>query len=77
MKPNFWKKIFGGPNVGPTGLNQAQNEVLGHFLEFAYNDRGKAHEKIFVGPNLGQTGQNRVQNYVFRLFLKLSSLFSL
>ena len=72
--------------MGPTGLNQAQNEVLGHFLEFAYNDswrqflifgRGKTHEKIFVGPNLGQTGQNRVQNYVFRLFLKLSSLFSL
>ena len=28
----FEKKI-GGPNLGPAGLNQAQNEVFHHFLE--------------------------------------------
>ena len=42
----FLNKIFGSPNMGPMGLNQAQNEVFHHFLEFglyvflefAYND---------------------------------------
>ena len=29
----FFKKI-GGPNLGPTGLNLAQNEVFRHFIEF-------------------------------------------
>ena len=28
------KKKFGGPNLSPTGLNQAQNEVFCHFIEF-------------------------------------------
>ena len=31
---SFLKKYFGGPNLGPMGLNQAQNEVLRHFIEF-------------------------------------------
>ena len=42
----FFKKIFRGSNLGPTGLNQVQNKVYHHFLEFgslvfleiAYND---------------------------------------
>ena len=28
------EKEFGSSNLGPTGLNQAQNEVFPHFLEF-------------------------------------------
>ena len=28
------EKEFGGSNLGSTGLNQAQNEVFPHFLEF-------------------------------------------
>ena len=30
----FIKKKNGGPNLGPTGLNQAQNEIFRHFVEF-------------------------------------------
>ena len=30
----FLKKIFRNPNLGLTGLNQVQNEVFRHFLEF-------------------------------------------
>ena len=30
----FLKKIFRGPNLGPTCLNQAQVEVFRYFLEF-------------------------------------------
>ena len=45
-KPDFWKKIC-SPNLFPTGVNQAQNEVFCYFLEFgssvlfdiAYSDR--------------------------------------
>ena len=41
-----FKKRIGSQNLGPTGLNQAQNEVFRHysefksyiFLEIAYND---------------------------------------
>ena len=29
----FFKKVS-GPDLGPTGLNQAQDEAIGHFLEF-------------------------------------------
>ena len=43
---SFWKKKFGSPKLGSMGLNQAQNEVFRHLLEFgsyvfleiAYND---------------------------------------
>ena len=28
------KNKFGGPNLSPTALNQAQNEVFCHFIEF-------------------------------------------
>ena len=43
----FLKKNFGGPYLGPMGLNQAQNDVFHSFLEFgsyffleiAYNNR--------------------------------------
>ena len=31
------KKKIGGPNLGPTGLNQAQNEIFCHFMEFGSN----------------------------------------
>ena len=30
----FLKNNFGGSNLGPMGLNHAQNEVFCHFLEF-------------------------------------------
>ena len=30
----FLKNKFGRPNLDPTVLNQAQNEVFYHFLEF-------------------------------------------
>ena len=33
-KARFLKKKIGGPNLGPTSLNQAQNDVFPHFLEF-------------------------------------------
>ena len=69
------KKKIGSPNLGPTGINQAQNEVfefgLYVFLEITYDDslrqcltssRGKIHEKKFWCPNLGQTGQNQARN---------------
>ena len=32
------RKKFGDPNLGPTGQNQAQNEVFHHFLEFGLQD---------------------------------------
>ena len=59
----FLKKIFRGPNLGPTCLNQAQIEVFRHFLEFgllyflgiAYSDSlqqyltsGRGVKKIWV-----------------------------
>ena len=45
-RSQIFEKKYHRPNLGPTGLNQAQNEVLGNFLEFgslvffeiAYND---------------------------------------
>ena len=33
-KARFLKKIFAGPNLGSMGLNQAQNEIFCHLLEF-------------------------------------------
>ena len=53
----FLRNIFGGLNLGPTGVNQTQNEVFCHFLEFgswvfleiAYGD---SLRKIFC-PKLG------------------------
>ena len=32
-KVRFLKKTFGGSNLGPVSLNQAQNDVFCHFLE--------------------------------------------
>ena len=45
-RSQIFEKKYRRPNLGPTGLNQAQNEVLHNFLEFgslvfleiAYND---------------------------------------
>ena len=45
-KERFSRKEIGSPNLGSMGLNQAQNEVFRHLLEFgsyvfleiAYND---------------------------------------
>ena len=34
FEARFLKTNFGGLNLGPMGLNQAQNEVFNHFLEF-------------------------------------------
>ena len=34
----FLKKYFCSSNLGPTSLNQAQNEVVCHFLEFGSLD---------------------------------------
>ena len=34
----FLKKKIGGPNLGSMGLNQAQNEVFRHFMEFESHD---------------------------------------
>ena len=36
-KARFFLKKIGGPNLGPISLNQAQNEVFPHFLEFGLN----------------------------------------
>ena len=65
-------------NLGSMGLNQAQNEVFHHFLEFgsycfleiAYNDSWQQclissrgkTHKKIWRPSLGQTTQNRFQN---------------
>ena len=46
VEARFLKVNFGGPNSSAMGLNQAQNKVFRHFLEFgsyvfleiAYND---------------------------------------
>ena len=48
-KARFLKKVFGGPNLGSMGLNQAQNEVFRHLpefrsyvsLEIAHNDSSR------------------------------------
>ena len=77
---------FGGANLGPTTLNQVQNEVFCDFLEFewyvcleiAYNDSllqclTTSGNKIHEkGPNFGQTGLNQAQNEDFRHFLEFS-----
>ena len=77
---------FGGANLGPTTLNQVQNEVFCDFLEFewyvcleiAYNDSLQqclttSGNKIHEkSPNFGQTGLNQSQNEVFRHFLEVS-----
>ena len=60
-------KKNGGPNLGPKGLNQAQNEFLRRLIEFflgvAYIDslqkcltpsKGKTHNKNYRGPHLDQ-----------------------
>ena len=63
---------FLGKNLGPICLNQSQNKVFYHFIEFGSyifleidslrqcltSSRGKTHDKNFWGPNLSQTGQN-------------------
>ena len=30
----IFENQFGGSKLVPTGLNQAENEILGHFIEF-------------------------------------------
>ena len=33
-RTQIFEKKIGGPNLGPVGLNLAQNEVFRYFLEF-------------------------------------------
>ena len=51
MKPIFFKKIFDGPNLNPTGLNQTQNEVFRRLFEF----RSKVFLKIAYYDSLRQS----------------------
>ena len=76
-KARFFKKKFGGPNLGSMGQNEAQN--AGFFIEFGSyafleiacsdslqqfltSNRSKTHEKKFGAQNLGQVSQNLAQN---------------
>ena len=87
-KARFLKK-FHGPNLAATGLNQAQNEVFRHFLEFgslvfleiAYNDslqqcRGETHGKHFWGSNLGQTKLQRDDSLEIGPEIRVFAIFS-
>ena len=63
---------FLGKNLGSVGLNQSQNKVFCHLIEFGSyifleidslrqcltSSRGKTQNKNLGGPNLSQTGQN-------------------
>ena len=78
-RSQIFEKKYRRPNLGPTGLNQAQNEVLHNFLEFgslvfleiAYNDslqhivEVKTHEKKCLGPKFGPNEPKSVPELVF------------
>ena len=84
MSNNCFYKKNGSPNLGRTGLNQAQNRVFHPFLEFQsyvflemeYDDSlpqclTSSREKSHEknwDPNLDQSGQNWSQNVLFFSF---------
>ena len=88
MKPNFWKKKW-WRNLGPRGLDYAQNEFFCHFvfvslvlLAIAYSDSlqqcltssgGKTHEKYFWAQIWAKWTKVRPEISFFWHFLKFGS----
>ena len=86
LKKKKTTKKNSGPNLGPAGLNQAQNEVFYHFLGFGlyvFLEIAKDHRlrqcrppgwvkpsKKFGGPKLGLIRSKLVPKLVFSPFSK-------
>ena len=60
----FLKKI-GGPNLGPTGLNQTHNEVFHQFIKFGSYD----FPEIAYSDNLRQCLTSRRGKTLEKIFL--------
>ena len=69
----FLKKQFGGLSFDPTSLNQTQNEVSRHFIEFgSYFFLVKANpKKKILGPRFRPNGSKLGSRLVFLPFFQV------